>query len=75
MQQQKITQYAKSKYGTDPGAGDLIILQKAQHDMRVYLQNPNGVMGMDTKFDDRRALLSLQEWGVDVVALPKTNWN
>ena len=34
-------------------------------------------MGRDTKYDDRRALLSLREWGVDVVSLPETNknWN
>ena len=34
-------------------------------------------MGHDTRFDDRRALLSLREWEVDVIALPETNrnWN
>ena len=52
MSQQKITQYAKMKYQADPGDGDLIVTQKAKQDIRVYLQNPNGVMGLDTKFDD-----------------------
>lgn len=75
LQQQKITQYAKAKYSADPGAGDQITMQKAITDLRVFLQNPNGVMGNDTKLDNRRALLSLREWGVDVVALPETNKN
>ena len=75
MQQQKITQYAKSKYIADPGAGDPITLQKARKDIRVFLQNPNGVLGTDKKYDDRRALLSLREWGVDIIALPETNRN
>ena len=32
-------------------------------------------MGRDTKYDDRRALLSLREWGVDAISLPETNCN
>ena len=75
MRQQKITLYAKKKYQADPGAGDMITAQKSLGDIRVYLQNPNGVMGRDTKYDDRRALLSLREWGVDVISLPETNCN
>ena len=75
MQQHKITQYANSKYEADPGMGDPITAQKALKDIRLYLQNPNGVMNKDTKLDDRRALLSLREWGVDILALPETNKN
>ena len=75
MSQSKITQYAKMKYQVDPGAGDLIVTQKEKQDIRVYLQNPNGVMGLDTKFDDQRALLSLREWGIDIILLPETNRN
>ena len=48
------------KYQVDLGAGDLIVTQKEKQDIRVYLQNPNGVMGLDTKFDDQRALISLR---------------
>ena len=55
--------------------GEPITTQKALKDIRVYLQNPNGVMNKDTKLDDRRALLSLREWGVDIIALPETNRN
>ena len=75
MHQQKITLYAKRRYRADPGAGDMITAQKGQRDIRVFLQNPNGVMGKDTKHDDRRALLSLREWGADVISLPETNCN
>ena len=75
MHHQKITQYAMSKYQADPGAGDPITLQKAHKDIRLYLQNPNGFMCQDTRFDDRRALLSLREWGVDIISLPETNCN
>ena len=75
MQQQKITQYAMSKYEADPGAGDPITMQKRVKDIRLFLQNPNGVMCKDNIFDDRRALLSLREWGVDVISLPETNRN
>ena len=76
-QQLKITQYAQAKYKADPGAGDHITTAKAVEGIRLYLQNPNGVMGADTRLDDRRALLSLRKWDVDVVALPGTNrnWN
>ena len=70
-----MTQYAKTKYEADPGAGDPITMQKNVTDIRMYLQNPNGVMGTDTKLDDRRALLSLREWGADIIALPETNRN
>ena len=59
----------------DPGAGDPITTQKRPEDIRLFLQNPNGVMCKDTKFDDRRALLSLWEWGVDIISLPETNRN
>ena len=75
MQQQKIKQYAISKYQVDPGAGNPITIQKRVEDIRIYLQNPNGVMCKDTKYDDRRALLSLREWGVDIISLPETNRN
>ena len=75
MQQQKIKQYAISKYQVDPGAGNPITIQKRVEDIRIYLQNPNGVMCKDTKYDDRRALLSLREWGVDIISLPETNQN
>ena len=61
MHQRKITQYAKMKYQADPGTGNLIVSQKAKQDIRVYFQNLNGVMGSDTKFDNRRALLSLRD--------------
>ena len=74
-QQQKITQYVLSKYQVDPGAGDPITIQKRVEDIRMYLQNPNGVMCKDTKYDDQRALLSLREWGVDIISLPETNRN
>ena len=73
MKQQKITQYAMSKYEADPGAGDPITMQKGVKDMRLFLQNPNGVMCKNKRFDARRALLSLREWGVDVISLSETN--
>ena len=75
LHQHKITQYAVRKYETDSGMGEPITTQKALKDIRVYLQNPNGVMNKDTKLDNRRALLSLWEWGVDIIALPETNRN
>ena len=63
--------YAEKKYVGDPGAGHKITTEKQTEDIRFSLQNTNGVMGGDTKFDDRRALLSLREWGVDVISLPE----
>ena len=58
MQHQKITQYAKYKYQVDSGAGDPIITQKGVEDMRVYLQNPNGVMCKDKRYDDQSTALT-----------------
>ena len=66
-QQQKITAYAIRKYELDPGAGDRITDNKQISNIRIYLQNLKGVMGKDTKLNDRRVLLSLREWDVDVV--------
>ena len=71
--QHNISKYANKKYDSKPGAGHRITNQKKVEDIRMFLQNPNGVMGWDTKYDDRRALLSLRKWGVDVVSLPETN--
>ena len=73
--QRVFTSYAKSKYDVDCGAGHSILQNKDAEDIRVYLQNPNGVLGMDTKYDDRRVLLQLQEWDVNIIALPETNRN
>ena len=75
MQQQKITQYTMSKYQVDLGAGDPITIQKGVEDIILYLQNLNGFMYKDKRYNDRRALLSLREWGLDVISLPKTNQN
>ena len=75
IQQQKITQYAISKYQVDPMAGNPITIQKWLEDIRMYLQNFNGVMFKDKRYNDRRALLSLREWDVDIISLPKTNQN
>ena len=61
--QQKITTYAEKKYEGDPEAGHRITKEKQVEDIRMFLQIPNGVMGKHTRFDDRRALLSLHEWG------------
>ena len=44
--------------------------------LRVFLQNPDGVMATGKELDDHRAMLNLREWDVDVIALPesKRNW-
>ena len=41
----------------------------------MYLQNPNGVMCKDKSYNDQRTILSLWEWGVDIISLPETNRN
>ena len=69
------TAYAQSKYVTDSGAGHSILEDKSAGDIRMFLQNPNSIMGKDTFHDDRRALLELREWGADIIALPETNKN
>ena len=69
------TSYAKSKYDVDYGVGQSILQNKDAEDIRVYLQNSNGVLGKDTKYDDRQALLQLQEWDVNIIALPEANRN
>ena len=48
-----------TRYKVDPGAGNRITNKKADTHIQVFLQNTNGVMGVDTRLDDRRALLSL----------------
>ena len=37
--------YAKKKYECDPGAEHKITTEKQTEDIRMYLQNPNRVMG------------------------------
>ena len=75
LHQQKITTYANKKYDSDPGSGHRITGVKRASNIWMFLQNPNGVMGKDTWLDDRRALLSLRKWGVDVISLLETNCN
>ena len=43
--------------------------------LRVFLQNPDGVMAADKELDDRRAMLSLKEWDADVIVIPEMNRN
>ena len=61
--QQKITMYVDKKYESHPGAGHMIKNDKRVKDIRMFLQNPNGVMGKDTRLDDRRALLFITRVG------------
>ena len=63
------------KYNSVPGAGHRITSGKQVADIRMFLQNPNGVMGQETRYDDGRVLLSLRKWGVDIMSRPKTNRN
>ena len=75
LHQQKITTYANKKYNSDPGSGHRITGVKWASNIWMYLQNPNGVMSKNTWLDDRRALLSFREWGVDIISLPEKNCN
>ena len=59
----------------DPGARHHIEAIKNSEDIRLYLQNPNGVLNTDGKLDNRRAYLALREWQADIIALPETNKN
>ena len=67
--------YADKKYDSDPGTGHRITGVKQALDIWMFLQNPNGVMGKDTWLDNKRALLFLRKWGVDILSLPETNCN
>ena len=73
--QQQVTGYAVRRYEVDNGLGDRVTTSKNSTDLRVFLQNPNGVMGKKQQNDDRRALTSMREWDVDIIALPETNKN
>ena len=55
--------------------GDRIVDPKEGSDLRVFLQNPNGVIGNLAQLYDRSSLLSLREWDVNVIALLETNRN
>ena len=70
-----MTEYGVRKYAEDEGLGNSIEQGKVGTDLRVYLQNPDGVMAANKELDDRRALLELKRWDVDVIALPETNRN
>lgn len=70
-----MTEYGVRKYAEDEGLGNSIEQEKVGTDLRVYLQNPDGVMAANKELDDRRALLELKRWDVDVIALPETNRN
>ena len=65
--------FVASRYQIDSGAGHRITEDKNLDDIRFFLQNPSRVLNKDGKLDDRRAYLSLREWGVDVITLPETN--
>ena len=75
VEQRQIAEYEIKKYKEDEGLGARIMSDKCVTDLIFYLQNPDGVMAMDKELDDRRALLTLQEWEVDVIDLPETNKN
>ena len=63
------------RYSKDEGLGDHIKREKDGSDLRVYLQNPDGVMAAGKELDDQRTLLELKSWDVDVIALLDTNRN
>ena len=75
QQQRQITEFGMQKYSEDEGLRDPIENGKEGSDLRVYLQNPDGVMGEGKDMDDQRALLELKSWDVNIIALPKTNRN
>ena len=74
--QQRITSFLQRKYKADPGAGHKIQEKKNQKDIRIMLQNPNGVMTYRT-FDDKCSLQEYKDLEADVIGLPETNrnWN
>ena len=45
--QQRMTTFINSCYDTDPGGGNKITSDKHRDGIRMFLQNPNGVMKMD----------------------------
>ena len=63
------------RYEEDAGLGDHVENVKASNDIRVYLQNPDGIMVADKELENQKALLDLKGWDVDVIALPETNRN
>ena len=62
----------QAQYKLDPGPRHHISENKHNKEIRLYLQNPNGVLNKEGKLDDCRAYLALQEWQVDLIALPET---
>ena len=59
--QQQVTEYGTIKYKEDEGFGARITHYKYGLDLRVFLQNSDGVMATGKELDDRRAMLTLKE--------------
>ena len=43
--------------------------------MQCYLQNPYNIMKINAVTGDESALLEIETWNADVIALPETNRN
>lgn len=76
--QTHIPQYMKTTPTPDDhGAGHEITSTRNNNEIRIILQNPNGVKKKDSYFIEQQALRKMRDWGVDIIALPETNknWN
>ena len=74
-EQQQVMEYGTRKYKEDKGLGARITHEKYGSEFRVFLQNQDGVMATGKELDNRRAMLTLKEWDVDVLSLPEKNRN
>ena len=73
--QHRISDYFNCKLPGNQGTGHRIEDKVQTGDIRVYVQNPNGVKSKGAYFDDTVALKQLKQLEVDIIALPETNCN
>ena len=72
--QSQINDYTTVRPG-DSDRGHRIGDKPRPGDIRMFLQNPNGVKSRKEYHEENRALRQIRDWNVDVIALPETNRN
>ena len=75
--QLKITNFIRNQQLPDDGTGNSIDEPKDPQNLRIFLQNPSGVLVGKEEINDLRTLRQIKTWDVDIIALPETNknWN
>ena len=67
--QQHITDFTNTKPPEEQGSGHTMEEKTHPEDLRVFLQNPNGVKTKGAYYEDSLALKLLKDKNVDIIAL------